>query len=156
MAEVVREQQRSHLKQAESVSVALDDRGDFRLLRYRCSVKPGANDGTGWRREPLPEGATEDYAREGVLALLRKHGNSSGMSLADIDKDYSYEMKESIVRAMRRLFTPMHGVCDEDEVQRLMCKVNTYVADGASAAQKNWRHHAGARRRVPEPLLAVA
>ena len=58
------------------------------------------------------------------------------MSLVDVDKDYSYEMKESIVRAVRRLFTPLHGVCDETEVQRIMCKVNTYVADGASAAQK--------------------
>ena len=57
-------------------------------------------------------------------------------SLGDIDKDYSCEMKESIDRAIRGLFTPLHGVCDETEVQRLMCKVNTYVADGASPAQK--------------------
>ena len=106
-------------------------------MRYRCSFKPGTCDGTGWHRESeAMRSATGDYAREGVLALLRKHGNSSGMSLVDVDEDYSYEMKESIVRAVRRLFTPLHGVCDETEVQRFMCKVNTYVADGASSAQK--------------------
>ena len=137
MAEVVREQKRMHLKQAESVSISVDDRGEFRLVRYRCSFKPGTCDGTGWHRESeAMRSATGDYAREGVLALLRKHDNSSGMSLVDVDEDYSYEMKESIVRAVRRLFTPLHGVCDETEVQRFMCKVNTYVADGASSAQK--------------------
>ena len=97
MAEVVREQKRSHLKQAESVSISVDDRGEFRLVRYRCSVKLGAgDDGTGWRRGALPEGATDVYEREGVLAVLRKHGNVSGMSLRDIGKDYSCEVKESI------------------------------------------------------------
>lgn len=69
-------------------------------------------------------------------------------TLADVDRDYSERMADTVVMALSQACDHTGGVSPEDggahpeprgehpEVARLLGKVTTYTADGASAAQK--------------------
>ncbi len=125
LSEVRREEKRTWLANAHSVCISLDDRGEYRIIRFRCDAK-----------DDSAAACPRWEAKEGILATLRKNGNSREVELKDLDNDYGNEMKESIVRGLRRLATPMNGQCDEQLVATVLAKIHTFCADGASSVQK--------------------
>ena len=127
MAEVGREKKRAWLEQSHSVSIALDDRGAHRIVRFRCDVCGAAG----------PDGKSGGTrAVEGILCVQTDNGNASQRRLKDLDKDYSAEMAEAVVRGLRGLCTPMGQPCDEVLVQKVLSKIDSVCADGAASVQK--------------------
>ena len=59
----VRKQRKEILKNALSISISVDDRKDFRLVRYRCSLNPEAQ-GSGLRAQA---DSMQEHALAGLL-----------------------------------------------------------------------------------------
>ena len=57
MAEEIRSRKRELLRQAESISIALDDRGEYRLVRFRCDCPLGSAAGNGQSLVAYPKQA---------------------------------------------------------------------------------------------------
>ena len=73
---------------------------------------------------------------EGILAVTSNNGNASQRCLQDLDKDYSAEVKEAIVRSVHTLCTPMGNDCDQQLAKLILCKIEGFCADGAGTMQK--------------------
>ena len=106
------------LREAQAVSISLDDRGAFRLVGFKAIMADGE-------------------AVTGCLGLLRRGGNFSSKRLSDTDEDYSRDMANSVLRAIERLAACPHtGAVDAELVKDICRKVFAGVSDGAPAAQK--------------------
>ena len=106
------------LREAQAVSISLDDRGAFRLVGFKAIMADGE-------------------AVTGRLGLLRRGGNFSSKQLSDTDEDYSRDMATSVLRAIERLAAcPRTGAVDAELVKDICRKVCAGVSDGAAAAQK--------------------
>ena len=115
------------LRAARSITLALDDRGGYRLASFRCSVADSEPDGAG----------VQAYVHSGCLAVLRRGGDFSTKTLSDTDEDYSKAMADSIVRAIERIMQcPRTGMADKSEVDAICKNIRMGVADGAASAQK--------------------
>ncbi len=118
MGLAIRKRKLEALKAADHVSIGLDDRGGFRLLRFRCDSPSGA-------------------VVSGCLGVMRRGGAFSEKQLEDMDDDYSRAMSKSVVRAIQRIATdPLLSTVDAVLVDLICKKVCIGVADGASSAQK--------------------
>jgi len=130
MAEVLRERKRAWLAQAHSVSIALDDRGEHRIIRFRCDAyTPQVSDTSSG-------GAHRTTTVEGILAVTCNNGNASQRCLQDLDKDYSGEVKDAIVRSVHTLCTPLGHDCDQQLAKSILSKIESFCADGAGTMQK--------------------
>ena len=137
MAEVVRSRTRAALLAAHSVTIAVDDRGPYRLIRYRCdAVMPaaavvpaqaGSHDASA--ACPRRVGACDGII--GVHCTAPRHGDT----IADLDDDYSERMRDSIVSAIEKLFST-NGEVDTTSAQTVFAKIHTFVGDGAATVQK--------------------
>ena len=121
IARVLRRRKRKVLESATKVSLALDDRGDYRLIHFKCDAdRPSTCDPKSWAGSV-----------SGCLGVLRRGGNFEQKELRDVDEDYSREMAASVVRAIERLCggngAAATGICE---------KVVIGVADGGAPAQK--------------------
>ena len=142
MSAVLRARTRAALEAARSITVAVDDRGPYRLISYRCDV-PGA----------APPAATSPAAADGLASaaavppatpwpyrdgLLGVHCTSAGEdeSLRDLDDDYSLRMRDSVVSTVEALFCGGSAVPDRVAAQAVLSKVHTFLGDGAASVQK--------------------
>ena len=118
MCFALRLRKRAALRRAKAISLALDDRGGYRVAVFRsCS-----EDGT---------------ISTGCLAVLRRGGGFSEKHLEDADEDYSKAMADSIIRGIERLATcPRTHTVDAEFVDKVCAIVFIAVSDGAAAAQK--------------------
>ena len=125
---VVRLRKRSALKHAKSICLCLDDRGAYRIVRYKCDVPwPGPD-----HVDPLKwSGCTS-----GLLSVLRRGGDATSKSLADLSGDYSQKMADSVLRAIDRICTGPDNLVDQALVMEIRLKVRMAVADGGSSVQK--------------------
>ena len=128
MAEVIRARTRSILLEARSVTIALDDRGPYRAIRFRCDVAA--------RREEASGASLERHVgyHDGILGVYCTAASPDD-SIAVLDDDYSERMRDSVVSAVEGMFR-RDGEVDETSVNAVLAKVHTYLADGASSAQK--------------------
>ena len=161
MCLVLRAKVRQLFTTAFSITICLDDRGPYRLLRYKCDTpRPSVkNAPTKW-----------SGSARGCLGVLRRGGVSATRSLEDLDEDYSRAMAESVVRVLRRVARDEHGVVDEEFLKKVFLKIRVGLADG-TAVQKCLRFLATlyfpnmflilrdrahiARNSTRDPLLAV-
>ena len=138
MAEVIRARTRAALLEAHSITLALDDRGPYRVIRYRCDVIAGCT--TQAAVSPSREterglSQTVTY-RDGILGVHCTAARKDS-SLEDLDDDYSERMRDSVVTAVEQLFSgDVPGEIDTTNVQRVLGKVHTFLGDGASSVQK--------------------
>ena len=143
MAQVLRKRFRALLLAAKSVALALDDRGPYRVIRFRCDC---VVDGLSGSKSPLEStvefGVTspgvggkspESYVGwfDGLLGLYSQTAETLEKdNLEDLDRDYSDRMRDSVIDAMTKLFT-VDNIVDEAAVAKVFSKVHTYVSDGA-------------------------
>ena len=92
MSEVTRSKKREVLRSAWSISLSLDDRKDYRLIRFRCDGADG----------PVC----------GILAVLRGGGRASTSNMEALDEDKSKGVADSIIYAIEQLCTPAGGTLD--------------------------------------------
>ena len=138
MAQVLRKRFRALLLAAKSVALALDDRGPYRVIRFRCDC---VVDGLSGSKSPLEStvkfgltspGVGESYVGkfDGLLGLYSQTAETLEDNLEDLDRDYSDRMRDSVIDAMTKLFT-VDNIVDEAAVAKVFSKVHTYVSDGA-------------------------
>ena len=129
MSLVLRRRKRKLLRSARSMSLALDDRGSYRLLRFKCdAVRPQDVDPLQWTGSVT-----------GVLMVLHRGGAPSKMTMDDVSDDYSRKMSESVVRAFERLCTNADGSLDHEALDAVFKIIRIAVADGAASVQKALR-----------------
>ena len=138
MAEIIRKKKRSHILQSNSISLALDDKGPYRVLRYRTCSKQWTENG----------GAKPTH--EGILAVLKHGGCGSSMTCADLDEDYSLRIADSVQTAVKRLATPLGEEVDDRVVQHFLENVRVYASDGGKPVRK-----AGQLLRQRMPSLRI-
>lgn len=124
MALVLRGRLRERLRRAHRITLVLDDRGPYRLIRYKCDA-------------PCPEGELDwPGGIAGCLGVLRRGGVAASRTVGDLDDDHSQAMAESVVLALRRVaHVPGVGV-DEAFFESVKLKVHIGLADGGAPVQK--------------------
>ena len=124
---VVRLRKQAALRHAKSICISLDDRGAYRIVRYKCDVpySPG-----------VKLSGSCIASTSGVLSVLRRGGAPSSKSLEELSEDYSQKMANSILRAIDRICTGPDNVVDAGLVAQIRARIRVGVADGASSAQK--------------------
>ena len=126
MSSAFRKRKRSMLSGSGSITLSLDDRNAYRLIRFKCQVERPAH----------IEPAEWKGAVSGVLCVQYRGGSSSKAVLDDMSDDYSRRMSESVVLAVRRVCTLPSGDLDQDAFDSICKKVRIGVADGAASVQK--------------------
>jgi len=116
MSEVTRSKKREVLRSAWSISLSLDDRKDYRLIRFRCHDDKGAV--------------------SGILAVLRGGGRASIGTLQDLDEDKSKAVAESVVHAIKQLCAPAGGTLDQALEEHILQHIRHYVSDGGASVQR--------------------
>ena len=96
-------------------------------------------------------GNTNLYRAEGVLGVLRHGGTASTAEIEDFDEDKSSQLKESIIKAVELLCTPMSGLTDTALVQHILFSVRHYISDGGSSVQR--AGHMLAQGEMPNLIL---
>jgi len=175
MAEVVRDQKRAWVRNAFSITLLVDDKGPFRLVRFKTDAgetagQPVVGGGAGVVAETARPGAAGEIARpatqiggtasecwgksssagahSGVLTIFN---TGDSMTPEDFDEDYAQRMCDSITRAIRHFCTPWQAdTCDEALRRHFLASVRVFMGDGG--VQK-----CGALlQRVCPNLIAVA
>ena len=126
MSSVLRARKRRLLSASRSITLSLDDRKAYRLLRFKCHTeRPDTVEPSEWKGSV-----------SGVLMVLHRGGTSATAVLGDMSDDYSRRMSESVVEAVRRLCTSADGELDQDAFDSICKSVRVGVADGAGSVQK--------------------
>ena len=140
MAEAVRVQKRQWLKTAWSITLSMDDRKDYRIVRFKCDAPVGPSVMPGGVSPALPVApggvapAVSSLCRRGILAVLRNGGRKT-VTLEQLDDDKSRDMALSVVGAIESFCTDA-GVLDEALQRHILQSVRTFTADGSKVAQK--------------------
>ena len=113
-----REQKRNWLRAASSIAIVVDDRGAWKLLRFRC-----------------------DHGRSfkaGVLRVLYR----GGVALVPVEEwndDFCQREAESIMRGIRDFCTGREYGFDTGLFEHMRVAIHIYVSDGCAAALKTGR-----------------
>lgn len=126
MAEVVRAKIRQVLRSAWSITISVDDRKEYRIVRFRCDHSgPGGS-----------SGPAEPGSASGILAVLCQGGTARETSIEDFDEDYSQRMCDSILRAIDMMCTPHGGALDTELRDHIRTCIRHYVSDAGSSAKR--------------------
>ena len=96
MSLVLRRRKLRLLKKASSIAIGMDDRGPYRIIAFRCNVRPGEDVGMFQNKK------WTGYA-QGILGVLRRGGSPSSKRMEDLNDDYSKAMADSVTYCFRRL-----------------------------------------------------
>ena len=130
MAEVTRENTRKRLREATSVTVALDECKGRKIIRVRCDT-PDA-----------------PYRYDGILGVVMRTYGSEGDVAAEVRGDHAENAARLLEECHRRFFTPMPSKrqsacgdeqrkrCNDDELGAFRRKVRILAADGGSAERR--------------------
>ena len=148
LAAVVRSRRQKALAQCSHISLTVDDRADFRLLRYRCSFSsPHSFSQACTKAGPQIPALTatstiqdwvevEPLVMEGVLGVHRSGGNVPGNTIDSHDQDKSIKMAESVMDMMRQACQDAGGTFDQELFQHLCSHTCHFAADQGSSAHK--------------------
>ena len=145
---VVWSQRYQALQKADSISISLDDRADFRVVRYRCSFRacsdfvaalapavPAVQSLT--RESSLDEWCdAEVLTTEGILAVIRTGGDTSSNTINSHNEDKSEKMAQTVLEALKAACRNMDKQLDEDAHSRICSRVRHYASDQGGSAHK--------------------
>ena len=142
MSAVIRARTIETLLAARSITIALDDRGPYRVLRYRCDAAAAARPLPPASRLRSSGGVSPESAghaalpyRDGILgAICTAAKQDEGLEV--LDDDYSQRMHDSVVSCMEKLFGVSEAGADRTQFRAVLGKVRTFLGDGASSVQK--------------------
>ena len=149
----VRKQRKEILKNALSISISVDDRKDFRLARYRCSLNPDAISigrsavGTHSMEEHVLAGLLPDlgpgglslqdwskidpFVHDGLLGVYKCGGDVAENTLESHDHDKSESMAKSILEVIRRSCLDPDGELDQEAFAMIQSKIQHFASDQA-------------------------
>ena len=117
MAEVVRARIREFLRASWSISISIDDRKDYRIIRFRCD-------------------ASRSGSKEGILAVFRQGGTASTAEIEDFDDDYSQKMCDSVLLAIDQISTPRKSAMDVALRDHIRGSIRHYVSDAGPGSKR--------------------
>ena len=131
------------LQHARSISISVDDRKEYRLLRYRCSLQPSAHQsaGSAGDRSPGPQvpvahgfRALEEWcsdcptlATEGLLGVHRIGGSVREQQLEIHDEDKAQVMTSSVLDLLIEACRDPEGKVDSEALQHLQAHVRLCI-----------------------------
>ena len=151
---VVRSQRKTVLLLAASISISLDDRADFRLLRYRCSFKSladfcqAAQASAVLAASAVPAASLskcsslEDWSSmdplvaEGLLGVLRLGRNTSQNTIEQHDMDKSEKMADSVIEALQDVCRDAEGNVDEEAFHQICSRIQHFASDQGGSVLK--------------------
>ena len=148
MGWVVWSQRLKALQEADSISISVDDRADFRVVRYRCSyssrdafqaaVAPAVPAVQSLRSSSKLEEwcEMEPLVVEGILGVMRTSGNLPTNTFDSHNADKSEKMAESIVEALRLACQDIDGQLNDDTLGKICSRVRHYASDQGTSAHK--------------------
>ena len=125
MREVPRKQKRLAISQATCISLSFDDRGGFKLIRFKCDGGPSLNS------EASADGTPAAKCRESVAGIIGCVQSLRGTSLSDFAEDYADRTVKEIEKLVVAFCTPLGGTLDEALLAKFYTSVRSIVADGA-------------------------
>ena len=149
MAWILRSERLNRLKHAASISLSVDDRGEYRLVRYRCSydsMQSFTLACTSDEKQRLPtitmQSKLEDWCsvqplvHEGVLAVIQSGGNVKSNTIQSHDQDKSERMAATIMEGLKQCCRNVDNQFDQESFFQICAKVQHYCSDQGSSARK--------------------
>ena len=131
----VKLQRKQKFLKANSISITVDDRKDYRLVRYRCDVPPepqvqGPLSLQGWCAQPA-------LASEGLLGVYRMGGNVAENSIASHDADKSLSMAKTIRTLIERACEDPEGGLDHEAHTHVSKNIRHFASDQGGSVAKS-------------------
>ena len=123
------------LKECQAISISVDDRKDYRLLRYRSSSLPKA-------QSPHNPSSLQGWCdvrplvHEGILGVFRTGQDVAENTLESHDEDKSKAMAQSIEVMLRRACEDAEAVVDEAALQHVLSHVKHFASDQGPSVGK--------------------
>ena len=123
---------KKRLLESQSVSISVDDRKEYRVLRYRCNLRPPGSKATG-----LEEWCTKDaLAADGILGVYRVGSSHLDSSIESHDMDKSEAMAKTVQLIVRRSLEDAEGNVDEADVSKVLASIRHFASDQGPSVQK--------------------
>ena len=143
----VKQLRKHRLQSARCISISIDDRKDFRILRYRCDLQEAGAESkaTGMKSViQYPDGcaALEDWcsigpaAVEGILGVFRIGQDSPDNTLESHNTDKSEAMADSVEEMLKRSCQDPEGVLDNEALQHIRNAIFHFSSDQGTTAAK--------------------
>ncbi|CAE7399260.1 ngoBIM [Symbiodinium sp. CCMP2592] len=139
----VKSVRKQRLEQATSISLSVDDRKEYRLVRYRCDVPPRTAKQSAAPGSQGPQGSqgsqgSEDgpLVADGLLGVYKTGASVPENTLEEHDADKSQVMADSIGIVIDRACQDPEGKTDEESCSRLKLHVRHFAADQCTSARK--------------------
>ncbi|CAK9028116.1 Uncharacterized protein SCF082_LOCUS18214 [Durusdinium trenchii] len=118
--ESIRRKKRCHLSRANSITLSVDDKKPYRLVRYKACD-------------------TDGKIESGLLCVLCPLKVLMECDPEEWDEDKCVMAADSIADGIRGFCTPLGEGCNEILYSHIICNVRAFTADGAPYAQKTGR-----------------
>ena len=123
------------LKESEAISISVDDRKDYRLLRYRCSSTPKAQSPEAPSTLPAWSQVAPNV-HEGLLGVFRLGQDVAENTLESHDEDKSKAMANSIEVMLRRACEDPEGVVDQSALDHVLGHIKHFASDQGPSVGK--------------------
>eukprot|EP00435_Cladocopium_sp_Y103_P066441 s259_g28.t1 len=142
----IKQLRKQRLQSARCISISVDDRQDFRILRYRCDLQeagalPRATGPRSMVQYPEASAGLEDWcnvgpaAAEGILGVFRIGQDCPENTLESHNKDKSEAMADSVEEMLRRACQDPEGVVDNEALQHIRNHIFHFSSDQGSVAK---------------------
>jgi len=125
MQEAIRMRKRAAIAEATSISLSFDDRGGFKLLRFRCDGGLSLNSRAGSENGG---GAGSPPSVQGILGCVQ---SLRGTTMTEFAEDYADRTVKEIEKMVSSFCTPLGGALDDGLLAKFNASVRAVVADGA-------------------------
>ena len=114
MADVMRGAYRQALTAATSISLAVDSRASYKVLRFRCDTE------------------AKPFRRDGILGVF----HCGYDTLEDADEDHGVRMLRNLRACIAKFWTPLGGHADSAAEADMLRKVKCIASDGGASERK--------------------
>lgn len=133
---------KQRLREAQSISVSVDDRKDYRLLRYRCNLaRPQSTVHSSQSTERCPASLEEwcdspVLVVEGLLGVYRTGQDVPENTLESHDADKSTTMADTLHELLRRACLSPEGELDQEAHEQIKGNVRHFASDQGPSVGK--------------------
>ena len=138
---VIRAQRKEQLTSSSSISLSVDDRAEYRILRYSASF--GSLSSSQQTVKLDSSSSLQDWCNgmqpltsQGVLGIFRSGGDVEENTIQLHDQDKSQRMADSVLELLRRACMDTEGAVDEQALAAILSRVRHFCADQGGSVQK--------------------
>ena len=131
----VKQRRKERLLASRHVSISIDDRKEYRVVRYRCSLpsSPSQADSSATLEDWC---STCTLAAEGLLGVYRVGADVPENTLESFDVDKSEAMVQTVKEVLRRAVQDPEGQVDQDARDHLKQTIRHFASDQGPSVAK--------------------